>query len=270
MLTLPVVAAITAPANVSLGSAITNPRAITGAWEQRIALGQVVGFDIELHTVGETQDIDYIWIATYVRNQGHSQRTFWSTQVPAQFAWQRSHLVLHEPAMSNETPPVALDVTFNPKKSEWAGRLQNAWYAGNVRLTRPFVPHIGYRIIGDWIWGGGGGYSCKHIALGSDSALVIWTDINISGNSAGVWYGDMDMDPEMKDIGTNMLFFTGTDLSGDVVLGKVTEDGNEFDGQSAHFGNGESNGTFNPMKWRRTRPDCSNSLINSSGKQKSR
>ncbi len=30
------------PADVSIGSAITNPRPITGAWEQRSALGEAV------------------------------------------------------------------------------------------------------------------------------------------------------------------------------------------------------------------------------------
>jgi hypothetical protein len=38
------------PADVSIGSAITNPRPITGAWEQRSALGQAVGFDVEIST----------------------------------------------------------------------------------------------------------------------------------------------------------------------------------------------------------------------------
>jgi hypothetical protein len=138
---------------------------------------------------------------------------------------------------ANSAQPVLLDLVFNPKKSEWRERIQNEWYSGNVVLRRPFVAHIGYRIIGDWIWGDprASGYSCKHIALGSDSTLVIWSDIiDLPGvvvypigmsrpPSTPEWYGDLDMDPETKDIGLNLLFFTGTEISGDVVIGNVNQ-----------------------------------------------
>ncbi|MGZ3550408.1 MAG: hypothetical protein ACXWCW_10660 [Burkholderiales bacterium] len=275
----PIVAAITVPADVKVGSVVTNPQAITGVWEEPIALGKVVGFDIEIRTAiegtprtlaGTVQRVDYVWITTYMRTQGRSQRTFWSSQIPAKFTWERNHLVLNEPGNLNAGHPVLLDVTFDAKRSEWRGRLENEWYAGDVVLRRPFVPHTGYKVIGDWIWGDSrnSGYSCKHVALGGDSALVIWSDIidlpgiviyanrNTPPPSTPEWYGDLDMDAELKYIGTNMLFFTGTDLSGDIVLARVSEKGDVFSGQSAHFGNGITNGTFNPFAWHRTTPDC--------------
>jgi hypothetical protein len=276
----PVVAAISAPASVQIGSVITNPQAVTGPWEEPVSLGKVAGFDIEIRTAtqglpttlsGIVQRVDYIWITTYTRTEGRSARTFWSSQVPAQFSWRHNRIALHVPSdAAHGVQAVDLDLTFDPGKSEWRGRLQNQWYAGEVVLKRPFVPHTGFSIIGSWIAGDprNTGYSCKHIALGSDSALVVWSDIiDLPGMviypkgmkppaTAPEWYGDLDMDAEVKDIGSDMLFFTGTDLSGDVVLGSVNTEGDIFSGESAHFGNGASNGKFNPFTWHRTTPDC--------------
>jgi hypothetical protein len=111
-------------------------------------------------------------------------------------------------------------------------------------------------------------YTCEHIALGADSALVIWSDvIEVPGwtvyqnrmtppPSTSEWYGDLNVDPELKDAGTNMLFFTGTDRGGSLVLGRVNDAGDVFEGQSLHLGNGFSTGTFNPFAWRRTSADC--------------
>jgi len=218
------------PADVSIGSAITNPRPITGAWEQRSALGQAVGFDVEISTdalgapkslAGVEQPVAHIWITTYVRTNGRSQRSFWSSGNGAEFSWQKSHLVLHQPAEGN-AKPVDLDVVFDPRKDTWRGTLQNEWFSGTVALQRPFAPHIGFPIIGDWIEGtaSSGGFACLHVALGVDSALVIWSDVidlpgfNIYGANGTVppsstreWYGGLDMDPELKYVGSNMLFF---------------------------------------------------------------
>lgn len=113
---LVVLAALATPPNVSLGSLITNVQAISGPWEQQVAPGKVAGVDIEIRTVGNTQRVDNIWIATYVRNQGRSQRTFWSVMVPGEFSWQHNRLALREPVEPNENQPVTLDVTFNSKK----------------------------------------------------------------------------------------------------------------------------------------------------------
>jgi hypothetical protein len=270
-------AAIGVAADVRVGSLITNPQAVTGPWEQLIS-GKVVGLDIEVRTATQglpkslpdtAQRVDYIWITTYVRTAGRSQRTFWSSHVPAQFGWQNNQLALDVPSDSaHGVQSVNLALTFDRNKSEWRGRFQNEWYAGPVVLKRPYAPHIGYRIIGDWLSGDSSGYACKHVALGADSALVIWSDIiDLPGNviypkgttppdSAPEWYGELDMDAELKYIGTNMLFFTGTDMSGDVVLGSVNQQGDVFSGESAHFGNGLTNGKFNPFVWRRTTPDC--------------
>lgn len=133
---------------------------------------------------------------------------------------------------------------------------------------------LGFPIIGDWIEGtaGSGGFACHHVALGADSALVVWSDyIDLPGfiiygangtvppSSTREWYGGLDMDPELKSVGSNMLFFTGTDMSGDIVLGDVAAGGTTFAGSSAHFGNGLSNGAFNPFTWRRSTADCSTS-----------
>jgi hypothetical protein len=274
-----IVAAISIPANVRVGSIINDPQAISGAWEQAIGLGKVVGFDVEIRTAingapktlaGATQTLDFVWITTYVRSQGRSQRTFWNTETPARFSWEANRLVLSELESSISPQQVSLDLTFDPKDSEWRGRLQNEWYAGDVVLRRPYEPHVGYKIVGDWLSGSPRNvdYSCKHLALGADNSLVIWSDyiglpgiVNyISGMSApqttSEWFGVLDMDSEMKNIGTNTLFFTGTDMSGDVVLGSVSQDGSVFSGQLAHFGNGIANGAFNPMAWQRTTPDC--------------
>jgi hypothetical protein len=89
------------PAEVSFGSAITDPRRVTGAWEQPAALGQAVGFDIELSTdaldapknlTGVDQQVANIWITTYVRTNGRSQRTFCSSGNAAELSWQSRHL----------------------------------------------------------------------------------------------------------------------------------------------------------------------------------
>ncbi len=264
------------PADVSIGSTITNPGPITGAWEQRSALGQAVGFDIEMLTdalgaakslAGVEQHVVYIWITTYVRTNGRSQRSSWSSEYAGEFSWQKSHLVLHEPAAGN-AKPVDLDVVFDPREDAWRGTLQNEWFSGTVTLQRPFVPHLDFPIIGDWLAGtaGSGGFACHHVALGVDSALVIWSDVidlpgfrtygangTLPPSSTRESYGILDMDPELKYIGSNMLFFTGTDgMGGDIVLGNVAAHGTTFAGSSAHFGNGVSNGAFNPFTWRRS------------------
>jgi hypothetical protein len=270
------------PADISIGSAITNPRPITGAWEQRSALGQAVGFDVEISTdalgvpkslAGVEQHVAQIWITTYVRAYGRSQRSFWSSGNAAAFSWHKGHLVLHQPA-GRDAEAVKLNVVFDPRKDTWRGTLQNEWFSGTVALQRPFVPHIGFPIIGDWIEGSAssGGFACHHVALGVDSALIIWSDeINLPGfivygangtvppSSTREWYGGLDMDPELKYVGSKMLFFTGTDNSGDIVLGEVAAHGKKFAGSSAHFGNGFSNKAFNPFTWRRSTPDCSKS-----------
>jgi hypothetical protein len=43
-------------------------------------------------------------------------------------------------------------------------------------------------------------------------------------------------------------------MSGDIVLGGVDAKGATFAGSSAHFGNGFTNGAFNPFTWRRSTP----------------
>ncbi|MDQ2679555.1 MAG: hypothetical protein M3Y21_00810 [Candidatus Eremiobacteraeota bacterium] len=167
-----------------------------------------------------------------------------------------------------------LDVVFDPGKDTWRGTMQNEWFSGSVTLQRPFVPHIGFPIIGDWIEGtaSSGSFTCHHVALGADSALVIWSDyIDLPGfiiygangtlppASTREWYGSLDMDPELKNVGSSLLFLTGTDMGGDIVLGEVAVDGATLAGSSAHFGNGVSNGAFNPFTWRRSTPDCGTS-----------
>ncbi|MDP9016961.1 MAG: hypothetical protein M3N19_01400 [Candidatus Eremiobacteraeota bacterium] len=278
----PVVAAISVPVGVTVGASITNPRPITGAWEQRTTLGSVVGLNIEISTdalgapkslQGVTQRVMKIWIKTYVRKNGRSQRTFWSNGYDAQFNWQKDHLVLHQPAGEEDGKPVDLDVVFDSRADNWRGTLQNEWFTGKVQLGRPYVPHIGFPIIGDWIEGSArsSGFACRHVALGGDSGLVIWDDyINLPGFiiygqngtvpplSTPEWYGNLDMDAEMKYVGDSLLFFTGTDMGGQIVLGNVAADRATFVGSSAHFGNGISNGAFNPLTWRRSTPDCGN------------
>ena len=276
----PTVAAISVPAEMFVGSAIANPQSATGAWEQRSGLGQAVGFDVEISTevsgapkslTAVSQHIVQIWITTYVRTNGRSQRTFWSTGYAGTFSWRNDHLVFHQPPIGT-AKAVSLDVVLDPQTDTWNGTLQNQWFSGSVALRRPFAPHLGYRIIGDWIAGraSGGGVACTHIALGADSSLVMWNDyVSLPGfityGPSGTapppttreWYGSLNIDPEKKDVGLNMLFFTGTDRSGAVVLGRVADDGRTFTGSSANFGNGYSNGAFNPFTWRRTTPDCS-------------
>jgi hypothetical protein len=276
----PVVAAISIPASVAVGSAIADPRSITGAWEQESGLGKAVGFDVEISTdaegaskslAGITQRVVVVWITTYVRTNGRSQRTFWSTNYGEQFSWQKDHLILHHrPSAAGNANSVDLDVVFDPRKQAWLGTLQNEWFSGSVELTRPFVSRVGFPIVGDWIWGNGrNGYiACLHVGLGRDSTLVIWSDhISFPGFIYGQngsppplstreWYGSLGMDPEMKNIGSNILFFTGTAMSGDVVLGNVSADSTTFSGSAAHFGNGVSNGAFNPFAWRRSTSDC--------------
>jgi len=277
----PVVAAISVPAGVTIGTAITNPWPITGAWEQRSAIGRAVGFNIEIGTeidgapesiAGIPQRVMQIWIVTYVRAGGRSQRTLWSNEMPAQFSWQNNHIVLHQPAAGEDGKRVNVDLVFDPRKGAWSGTLQNEWFSGSVELQRPLVPHTGFPIIGDWLWDTSGGFTCFHVALGADSSLVIWSDrIDLPGlvgyangmsppPSTWEWYGELDMDPEMRDVGSNMLFFTGTDRGGTIFLGNVAADGTAFVGSFAHFGNGLSNGTFNnPFTWRRSAPDCATS-----------
>ena len=149
-----------------------------------------------------------------------------------------------------------LDVVFDPQKQAWRGKLRDEWFSGNVELKRPLAPHVGFPIIGDWIDGNArsGAIRCLHVALGSDDALVIWSDsIDLPGF---LNYARGDTLPPKT---TPELFFTGTDLSGDVVLGKVAADGATFTGSSAHFGNGYSTGAFDPFVWRRSTSDCATS-----------
>jgi hypothetical protein len=87
------------------------------------------------------------------------------------------------------------------------------------------VAHTGFTIIGDWIEGSAhnGGFACLRVALGADGALVIWSDVidlpgfiiyggngSVPPSSTHEWYGGLDINPEMKEIGSKLLFFTGT------------------------------------------------------------
>lgn len=270
----PVVAAITVPAGVSVGSTVNTVAAITGAWEASVGHGRVAGFDIAISTqvqgavktpTGKVQRVIYVWLTTYIRTQGHSLRTFWRSGMPGKFIWERNRLVLRQPEDANSEHLVLLDLLFNPKTSRWRGRLENKWFAGRVLLKRPYVPHIGFNIIGDWVHGamGQGEYSCEHIAMGADSRLVIWSDYidfpgfarysnRVTPPPATSSYGTLDMDPEMQSVGGNLMFFTGTDMGGDLVFGHVNKLNNQFIGEAVHFGNGGSNGKFNQITWHRS------------------
>ena len=263
---------------VSIGAPISNPESVTGVWESRSSPAQpsIAGLAIQINTAidGQAttlrhteQRIEGVNIVTYVRDREHSKRTWWNTSMQGTFDWHDNHLRLHEEEALGDPFDVNLDLVFDPRKSAWSGSFANPDFSGTVLLKRPDYQEPKSPV---GIWRSGevaqGQFECVHLGMATDGQLVIWADfIRLPGFvhysaqypppvTADESYGVLMNDPNVRFRPGVWIFDLATDLGGEFIAGKLSDDGATFTGESTHYGNGiyPVNGPYaRPFRWQR-------------------
>lgn len=259
--------------SVKIGASVSHPEAITGAWEAWISPTLTVGIAIRLITNvdgapatlrGKEQRVRFVSIITYTRDLDRSRRTWWNSDVPAEFDWQNNHLRLRQARTGNDGYDVDLDLVFDPAKSQWKGTFKNPDYSGQVVLKRPDYISSKHSPVGTWRWDS----ECIHVGMGIDGRLLIWNDdINLSGlviygangtrppEKTDEGYGEFAEDTRLRFGGLRWMFDLGNGLGGEFITGRLSDDGSTFSGESTHYGNGVSDGQAHLFTWERVKGD---------------
>jgi hypothetical protein len=254
--------------NIRIGASISRPERITGAWEMRLASGEIFGLSLELHTTvdgaptaleGTEQQIRFIRIVTYLRIEGHTDRTMWYATLPGDFHWQRNHLQL-------QAGGADLDLVFDPLASRWTGTVKRSDFSGPVVLDRPSntLPQAP-----TGVWNSSppssDHFGCIHVAMGNDRRFVLWMDyINLSGLArygtgqtppprTDEIYGELLQDPKEERVGGLWRFDLTNGMWGTHVAGKVDGEGTRFSGEDTNFGEGYflPGNPSRPLVWQR-------------------
>jgi hypothetical protein len=253
--------------NIGIGASISRPELMSGAWETRLASGEILGLSLELQTTvdgaptaleGTEQQIRFIRIVTYLRIEGRTNRTMWYATLPGDFHWQRNHLQLHAAGTD-------LDLVFDPLASRWAGTVKRLDFSGPVVLDRP-SDTLPRAPTGVWKSSPNTNqFGCIHVAMGNDRRLVLWMDyINLSGLAryatgqtppprADETYGELLQDPKEEPVGGLWRFDLTNGLWGTHVAGEVDGEGRRFSGEETKFGNGYylPGNPDSPLVWQR-------------------
>ncbi len=111
-----------------IGETVSQPEAITGAWETQIGGGRTLGLAIRLIATvkstattlrGAQQKIRFIRINIYVRNGNDTKQTFWDSDEAGDFSWRNNRLRFYQAARKFYPISVSLDLDFDPVRSEW-------------------------------------------------------------------------------------------------------------------------------------------------------
>lgn len=238
--------------SVELGQKPAPPAQIAGPWEDLVAPQKVAGFSLEIITK-EDGTVGFLRLDTYVREQGKTKRTYWSsgTSNPGTLALRSGRLSFRQPSNIYSPFDVALDLSYDSSKSAWKGSFQNPNFSGQVVLRRPSLTSSSapagtwrtYSYVSiDKSGRRGRDYACTNIGVGEDGALVLWSE---SGGATflgtepinGV-FGELNDDSHAERYANDWSFTAGTSLGGDKVTGALSSDGSSFGGYLEHFGNG--------------------------------
>jgi hypothetical protein len=239
--------------NIEIGGSLTPPALVAGPWEGLVAPGEVAGFSIQVMT-NENQAVRAVRMDTYVRKDGTTTRTWWSTGAPGTFVMRTGRLQFRQ-ARSNDGPfDVALDLTYDAADSAWKGSFQNPFFTGKVVLRRPLLDTSGaptgtwrrYSDVTVWPSRRVDDYGCLNIGLGLDDALVLWSEshnivlgkANDGGPLLGDSYGELLDDAHTDRSGDEWSFVAGTTMGGDRITGALSADRSSFGGYREHYGNG--------------------------------
>ncbi|MGB6985630.1 MAG: hypothetical protein WBD74_06580 [Candidatus Aquilonibacter sp.] len=240
--------------NVEAGQNLTPPAAAAGPWEGQVATGEVAGFSLQI-TTNADEKVRSLALDTYVRKEGKSTRTWWSSgDSTGVFVLRTGHLQFHQVRSGKAGFDVTLDLIYDPTDMAWKGSFSDPFFAGQVALLRPtfsdsFAP-VGtwrtYSQVSIWPTQHVEDYGCLNIGTGQDDALILWgewhnvflgNDIKRPSfvNDYGIWYDDSHF--ERSADGWSFLASTGA--GGNRITGALSSDGSSFGGYYSDYdGNG--------------------------------
>jgi hypothetical protein len=239
--------------DVEIGQRLTPPALVAGPWEGVVAPGEVAGFS--LHVLTDARgSVRRLRLDTYVRRDGKTMRTWWSSGGDRAFVMRAGHLRFDQRRRADAPFDVALDVTYDPADLAWKGTFRNPYYAGRVALRRPSLsdpaaPAGTWRTYSYVTIGASqrtDEYGCLNIGVGRDRALVLWAeshgvflgDVNAAEPPRGDSYGELYDDADATRRGDEWSFVAGTSMSGDRLTGVLSRDGSSFSGYGEHYGSG--------------------------------
>ena len=253
LLLIPVIVLGALQADFEVGQSLAPPAQFAGPWEELVAPGEVAGFSLQI-TTNADQRVRSFGVNTYVRRDGKTTKTYWSSDSPGTFLMRTNHLHFHQ---SHDGPggfDVTLDLKYDSPSTSWIGSFRNPSFSGQVALHRPsmrdaIAPAGTWRTYSDtvlWPTAPVEEYGCLYIGVGEDNALVLWSEIHglFLGYDAvkrplfGNDYGELEDDADATNYGTEWSFTSGNGLGGDHITGAVSSDGSAFGGYSTHYGNG--------------------------------
>jgi hypothetical protein len=239
--------------NIEIGENLTPPAQVAGPWEGLVAPRKVAGFSLEV-TTNADEKVRLLRLDTYVRKDGKTTRTFWSSGEAGTFIMRTGHLYFHQVHSANDGFDVTLDLTFDPDDMAWKGSFSDSFFSGEVALWRPSLSSamapVGtwrtYDDVSHWQMQRVEEYGCLNMGLGQDDALVLWGEYHnvflgygkakqpLFGDS----YGDLYDDSQATQYANEWLFIAGTGTGGDRITGVMSSDGSSFGGYGEHYGNG--------------------------------
>jgi len=242
--------------NLAVGGPLDQPAQVAGPWEGLVAPGEIAG--ISLHVIDNADGtVRSVYLGTYVRKDGKTTRTWWSSPGTGTDAFDLQSGGLHFRQSRNQGAPfdVALDLSYDPAHRVWKGSFSNPLFSGQVVLRRPNM-QAAMTPTGTWrtdsvltIWPSQRvrEYGCLNIGLGQDGALVLWSEdhnvfLGLDKDKRPIFgdsFGEMLDDPQTTRYVNEWSFIVGTGMGGYRFTGIVSSDGLAFGGFSSdHYGNG--------------------------------
>lgn len=239
--------------DVEVGQSLTPPAQVAGPWEGLVAPGEIAGFSLQIIT-GSDGKVRSLNLDTYVRKEGKTERTWWSSgEAGSTFLLREGHLHFHQAGSGNAGFDVTLDVTYDATDMAWKGSFSDPFFTGQVALRRPtfsdsLAPVGTWRTYSDVVIYPTqriDDYGCLNIGVGQDDALIIWAESHnvflrgdIKQPSFGDSYGELYDDSHAERSNAGWSFTAGTNMGGDRITGALSSDGTSFGGYSTHYGNG--------------------------------
>ena len=233
--------------NLEIGQNLTQPAQVAGPWETLVKPGEVAGLSLHIIT-NANENVRSFNLDTYVRKDGKTTHTYWSSGSPGTFVMRTGRLHFHQVQNGN----VDLDLTYEPIEMTWKGFFRDPFFSGTVALRRPSLTDppapVGtwrtYSHVTIWPTQRVENYGCLNIGVGQDHALVLWAETynlllgNFNRPSFGDSYGELYVDSHAEHYGDEWSFAADTGMSGDQITGALSSDGTSFGGEAEHYGNG--------------------------------
>lgn len=232
--------------NIEVGQNLTPPAQVAGPWEGLVAPGEVAGFSLEIIT-SPNEKVRSLILDTYVRKEGKTTRTWWSSGDPGAFIMRSGRLQFHQTHSGSAGFDVTVDLTYDSNGMAWKGGFSDPFFSGHVVLRRPrlndaMAPTGTWRMYAQTAisrTGRSDEYGCLNIGAGQDDTLVLWTEEHNS--SVADTYGVLYDDPHATRYVDQWSFMFENALTGERITGVMSSDRSSFGGYSSdHYGNGEA------------------------------